>query len=216
MIRKNIPLRNELPTRIKKLINEVALPIKLIIPQPIIARIPGLTTNEDVRLEKVLRHIPSKGRCLDIGCGTNRLVRTHREQGGNGVGVDVHDWGNVDLIVEDSSNLPFEDKSFDCITFVASLNHIPNRLDVLKEAHRLLRDHGVIIITTLNPILSEIWHRWAFWDKDQHERGMKVGEVYGFTDSEVEELLRAACFSVIEKHRFSWGLNRLYVVKRKV
>lgn len=47
------------------------------------------------RIRTVIPHI--KGRLLDIGCGTNQLVKTYK---GEGVGVDVYQWGYVDLIVE--------------------------------------------------------------------------------------------------------------------
>lgn len=205
---------NILANRIKNLINEILLPVKLIIPQPIVSKIPGLTTNEDIRLEKVLQHVPAHARCLDIGCGTNRLMKLHRTRGGMGIGLDVYDWGEVDVLVEESAHLPFENKSFDCITFVASLNHIPNRLNVLREAYRLLGHGGMIIITTLHPFVSTIWHRWAFWDRDQRERGMKPGEVYGFSQGEIAGLLGGTGFDILARHRFSWGINNLYIAKK--
>jgi SAM-dependent methyltransferase len=198
------------------LLNEVILPLKLIVPQPVIAKLPGLTTNEEIRNCNVLRCFSRHQRSLDIGCGNNRLMKMHRERGGDGVGVDVHDWGDVDLLVEDCSKLDFDDRSFDCITFVASLNHIPNREQVLKEAHRILNDHGIVIVTMLNPFLSIIWHKWAFWDRDQHERGMKPGEVYGFSDEEMRELFSTSGFNIIRKRTFSWGLNTLFIAEKAV
>ena len=73
-------------------------------------------------------------RLLDIGAGTNALVRRH----GDGVGVEVYDWGGEALVVENAARLPFSDQSFDTVSFVASLNHIPNRQEALFEAHRHL------------------------------------------------------------------------------
>ena len=74
------------------------------------------------RIQAVRSHV--SGRLLDIGCGTNSLVRCYQ---GEGVGVDVHQWGDVDLLVEDSAELPFGDAQFDTVTIIAALNHIPNR-----------------------------------------------------------------------------------------
>lgn len=197
-----------------RVLNEVLLPLKLLIPQPIIAKIPGLTTNEEIRIQEVLRHIPPTASCLDIGCGNNRLIQLHRARGGRGIGVDVYPWEGVDLIVKDSSLLPFKDQSFDCVTFVASLNHIPNRDAVLREAFRLLKRGGTVILTTLDPLPSYLWHKWAFWDRDQHERGMQPGEVYGFKDEEIQALLSRAGFLVVQRRRFSLGLVKLYVAKK--
>ncbi len=195
-----------------RIINSVLLPLKLIVPQPIIARIPGLTTNEDIRLEQVSRHI--RGRLLDIGCGANRLVREYRAQGHDGIGVDVYPWPGVDQVVEDSARLPFDDASFDTVTLVACINHIPNRGEVLKEARRVLKPEGRLILTNLTPVLSRLWHWYAFWDKDQHERGMQAGEVWGLEGLELRQLLRAAGFSVDRFERFSLWLNQLYVCVR--
>lgn len=197
---------------LKALLNEFLFPLKMIIPQPVIARIPGLSTNEDVRFEMVMREV--RGKLLDIGCGENRFVLGYRTAGGEGIGVDVHPWKNVDSVIPDTSQLPFDNGSFDTVTFIASLNHIPCREKVLKEAYRVLAPGGRVVITMLTPGISRIWHAYAFWDKDQHERGMKEGEVWGMTKKDVEMMLREAKF-VMEKHRrFSWGLNNIYVGKK--
>jgi SAM-dependent methyltransferase len=179
------------------------------VPQPIIRRLPFLTTNQDIRTRMVLSMV--RGRLLDIGCGTNELVRRYRGSGEDGIGVDVYPWPNVDLLVEDAAKLPYPDESFDSITFVACLNHIPNRKDVLREAKRLLAPSGRIVLTNLTPTISWLWHRWAFWDDDQHERGMAEGEQWGFRHDDLIALLARSGFRLVRRDPFSWGLNNLYV-----
>jgi len=163
------------------------------------------------RHEMVLAHV--RGRLLDIGCGENRLVRRY----GNGIGVDVYNWGDVDLVVEDSAYLPFADQSFDTISFVASLNHISNRKEVLQEAYRLLKDDGRLLITMIPPFIGMLWHKIiAPWDPDQAKRGMKPGEVWGLTAQQIQQLLHDAGFELIARKRFIFGLNNLYIaIKRK-
>ena len=207
-------MQSSKPKTFNEVANEILLPLKLIIPQPIIAKVPGLTTNQEIRIEKVLHCFTAAKRCLDIGCGDNQLIKMHRARGGEGIGVDVYDWGDVDVVVEDTSQLDFPDKSFDCICFVSCLNHIPNREEVLRESHRLLRDDGIILATMLSPFLSLVWHKYAFWDKDQHERGMEEGEVYGFTDEVFRQLFSKTGFSIAVKRKFSLGLNNLYIAKK--
>ena len=46
------------------------------------------------RTRVVLPHI--RGRLLDVGCGLNELVKAYT---GEGTGVDVYQWGDVDLVV---------------------------------------------------------------------------------------------------------------------
>jgi SAM-dependent methyltransferase len=199
------------PSALSYAVNQIALPLKLLIPQPVIRRIPFFKTNANIRTGIVLN--AARGRLLDIGCGTNRLVARYRADGGDGIGVDVYPWSGVDLVVDDTSRLAFPDASFDTISFVACINHIPNRKDVLREARRLLKPAGQVLLTNLTPRLSRIWHAWAFWDADQHERGMAAGEVWGFTHAELVALVAQAGFALVARRRFSWGLNSLYILR---
>ncbi len=193
-------------------INFVLVPVRLSVPQPILAKIPILRTNEDERIRVVLSEL--KGVVIDIGCGNNLLIQRYRSKGGEGIGVDVFDWG-ADLIVENSDRLPFETASFDCATFVASFNHIPNRIEVLREVHRLLKPGGKLLITNLTPFISFLWHKIIYWDEDQSVRGMKEGEVWGFTGSELTAMVCNENFVLIKKRGFTWRLNHLFIFERK-
>ena len=154
----------------------------------------------------------ASGYLLDIGCGMNKLVRQY----GNGIGVDVFDWGDLDLLVEDTSKLPFNDNSFDTITVLAALNHIPNREEVIKETFRLLKDDGSVIITMLTPRVSKIWHFLRKpWDEDQKKRKMKENEVFGFTKKQILEMFGSMGFDLYSHKKFMLGLNSLFVFKKK-
>ena len=135
-------------------LNQALLPVKLLVPQPIVQKVPFLTTNEEIRISIVLSM--ASGRLLDIGCGTNELVKRYRERGGDGIGVDVHPWEGADMILENAAKLPFPDQNFDTITLIACINHIPNLIDVLREAKRLLQKRGRIIVTNLTPGFSRL------------------------------------------------------------
>jgi len=162
------------------------------------------------RIKIVLPYL--EGSLLDIGCGTNKLVRSYS---GKGIGTDVYQWGDVDVLVEDTAKLPFDEKTFDTITFVATLNHIPNRTEVLLEAKRVLKDSGKLIVTMIPPKISRVWHGIRKpWDPDQSERGMKEGEVYGFTENELSELLSEAGFEITFKKKFMLGINNLTIAKK--
>lgn len=162
------------------------------------------------RIAAVLPHV--RGRLLDIGCGTNELVKAYSA---DGVGVDVYPWQGVDQVVDDAADLPFDDASFDSGTVVAALNHIPNREQVLHEIWRVLKIDGRIIITMISPTISRIWHFLRQpWDVDQKERGMVEGEVYGLTGKDVRRLLTEAGFEMERESRFMLGLNRVTVARK--
>ena len=167
----------------------------------------GWTTLDDERLNAVYPYI--QGRLLDIGAGPNVLVKRY----GNGVGVDVHDWGGGALVVENSAHLPFDNQSFGTITLIACLNHIPNRQDVLYEAKRLLKPDGQIIITMINPLLGDVGH-WLWWyGEDKHRGGMKDGETGGLWSHELIAMCQAAGFALHLHRRFVYKMNNLYVFK---
>jgi len=161
------------------------------------------------RLNKVLPFI--EGKLLDLGCGNNALVRQY----GNGIGVDVYDWGDVDVIVKDSSQLPFDDEFFDTVAIIAALNHIPNRNDVIKEIHRVLKNNGKLLITMIPPGISKIWHLMRKpWDSDLAVRGMSHGEVYGISTLKIIQMVENGGFQIIRTERFMLNINCLFVFRK--
>jgi SAM-dependent methyltransferase len=202
-------------SKFKIFANEIITPFRLVIPQPLVEKIPLLMTNKDLRIVKTLEIV--SGNALDIGCGENGFIRKYKKGGGKGIGVDVYDWGEQDLLVKDTSKLPFDDNSFDTVTFIASFNHIPNRDDVLIEVMRIIKNDGLLVISNLTPFISLIWHGISkIWDRDQIERGMIDGEVYGFKSNELIEMVEKKGFVFVKRLKFSWGLNSLFIFNKNV
>lgn len=164
----------------------------------------------DERCDKVMEHC--RGRLLDIGCGNNQLVRKY---GHDSVGVDVYDFGGGAIIVQDTSKLPFDDGSFDTVSFVASLNHIPNRHEVLTEVLRILSENGRIVLTMISPFIGTLRHKLAWWDKDQDERGLKKGEELGLSHEYIVSLAENKGFRLVKKKRIMCCLNNIYVFEKR-
>ncbi|MFH1581644.1 MAG: methyltransferase domain-containing protein [Pseudomonadota bacterium] len=182
------------------------LPLQIFLPEPLLKRF-RLKNLKDIRHEIVLQNC--RGRLLDIGCGKNELINKY----GNGIGVDIKQWGAVDYVC-DPSSLPFEDKSFDTIVFVASINHIINRKAVLFEAKRCLNDRGQILITMINPFIGWCCHKieWINWDLEG--KGLKKGELPGMSKEMIENLLQETGFCLKRYQKFLCGLNNLYVAEK--
>lgn len=159
------------------------------------------------RIDAVLPYI--RGRLLDIGCGSNMLTKRY---GGQGTGIDIRQWGNVDVVVTNTTHLPFADGSFDTITFLAVLNHITNREMVLREASRVLSPHGRIIVTSISPGISRCWHFIRKpWDADQQERGIAEYEVYGFSRRQLRQLLEQGGLKILATRSFNFCFNFLII-----
>lgn len=168
----------------------------------------------NIRKKKIIPLI--KGKLLDVGCGTNEIVKEYRRLSNEEAkGVDVYSWPGVDLVVEDTSQLPFSNNSFDTIICVATFNHILNRSQVIAEMSRVLQKNGQLIVTILPPGISRVWHFIRKpWDVDQSERGMKDGEVYGFTGKEMNEMFSKHGFKLQSSSPFMLGINRAYIYKQ--
>lgn len=180
----------------------------------------GITSLRGERLAAVLPVL--KGRLLDIGAGDNVLVKLYRKQAqaagrlrsaSESVGVDVVDWGGGCIITKSSARLPFEDESFDTVSFVACLNHIPERKEALLEARRVLRPSGRVVTTMIGRIIGKIGHKIWWYSEDKH-REIDGHEEMGLDQSEVLALLRDAGFSRLEVSTFVYGLNTLYIAEK--
>jgi ubiquinone/menaquinone biosynthesis C-methylase UbiE len=196
----------------RRLRNHLLAPLRLTVLSDDQCRRWGVTSINEERIEFARRFV--RGRLLDVGCGRNLLVRSY-PQAGVGVGVDVFDWRAGALILNDTSRLPFLDRSFDTVTILAALNHIPNRDAVLTDVRRVLRDDGQVVLTMIPPVLSTIGHRVLWWYGEDWTRGMADGEVYGFTPRQIRALLNGAGFTLERHTRFLYRLNHLYVFRKK-
>lgn len=179
-----------------------------------------LTSLRAERLGVVLDQLD--GRCLDIGAGDNMLLKLYRERlrqteraesAAASVGVDVVDWGGDCVILPNCSYLPFSNASFDTVTFIACLNHIPERKDALAEAFRVLKPGGRVVITMIGSLIGKVGHAIWWYSEDKH-REIAEGEVMGMDAADVEKLIREAGFVDCQETGFVYGLNRMWVARR--
>jgi SAM-dependent methyltransferase len=194
---------------LSKILNLVFLPLRFVCSHEFVNNW-GLRSLRDERCAHVMKHC--RGRLLDIGCGNNQLVRDY---GNDSVGVDVFDFGGNAVILEDICKNSFDDGSFGSISFVASLNHIPNRREVIAESHRLLSNRGRVVLTMISPFVGGVRHRLAWWwDKDQRDRHLKDGEDYGLSYECIVCLFKEGGFRLVERKRIICWLNNLYVFEK--
>lgn len=172
----------------------------------------GLTPIDDERVIMALKY--AKGRVLDVGCGANNFVRSYK---GKGVGVDVFPWEGADKVIKSAGKLPFKNNEFTTVSYLACLNHVPNRADSLKEAYRVTKDNGRIIVTMIPPL----WGRFIHWlrfknDPDHQDRDIDHDhELLGMHSTHVRSLLKDAGYQDIEQKRFVFGINSIYVGYKK-
>ncbi|MBN2453680.1 MAG: class I SAM-dependent methyltransferase [Candidatus Omnitrophica bacterium] len=100
-------------------------------------------------LEAVRKVLPRKGTGLEIEVGTGRFAAAL----GIKTGIDpskrmikIAAERGVGTFLGFGENLPFKDSSFDYVLIVITLCFTKNPPQVLKEANRVLKDNGKIII----------------------------------------------------------------------
>jgi 2-polyprenyl-3-methyl-5-hydroxy-6-metoxy-1,4-benzoquinol methylase len=109
---------------------------------------------------KVIQKSKSGGRLLDVGCAYGLLVNA-ASKCFESYGIDISrfavnkskEYCKESISRASAVNLPFKDESFDVITLVDTLEHIPNFDDCLKDIVRVLRKGGILLLQLPNPLI---------------------------------------------------------------
>jgi ubiquinone/menaquinone biosynthesis C-methylase UbiE len=139
----------------------------------------GLWREEAMMIRKYFKK--NRAKALDLGCGAGRTTLPLSEMGYDVIGMDVSEqmiekaksrFPSLDFRIGDACDLKFPDKSFDYVLF--SFNGIDyiypeeKRTKALKEINRVLKDDGIFIFSTHNPVqpvtrgVSSCIHHW-YW-----------------------------------------------------
>lgn len=94
---------------------------------------------------------------LSVGCGPAVIEKELQEKGFDVTGLDVSKEAlqgapdSIRKVVGSAERMEFESNSFDAIIYVASLQFISNYEKALREAARVLKPNGKLIVMLLNP-----------------------------------------------------------------
>lgn len=123
-----------------------------------VAVVPGILSLHRIRYEFAKPFCAGK-EVLDIACGAGYGTKALAGVARRVVGVDVddtairfagrHDGGaGGHYFVGDAMALPFADGSFDVVVSFETIEHLPNIPRYLAEIRRVLRPHGVYLVST--------------------------------------------------------------------
>lgn len=115
-------------------------------------------SGQERRLELIRRYVPLEDRwILDVGCGIGTYVRRFRDLSPHAYGIDVSvkrlqeaSATVPSLVAAAGERLPFADGSFDVIVFNEVIEHVKDDRDTLRDALRVLRDGGHVVIYAPN------------------------------------------------------------------
>lgn len=107
----------------------------------------------------------TKGRILDVGCGTGFLLEELRRKGYTAFGLE-NERKVLDLTYEqkihgiirgEAENPPFKNDSFDIILLLDLLEHLEDDILVIKKLSEILTKDGYLLVTV--PAFSFLWGR---------------------------------------------------------
>jgi 2-polyprenyl-3-methyl-5-hydroxy-6-metoxy-1,4-benzoquinol methylase len=164
-----------------------------------------------VQRAKTIMHYKTTGRVLDVGCGRGVFLAEMRKRGWEVVGTELSEGAcgfareelglNV-VACSDLRKCGFETESFDVVTLSHVLEHLPNPLETLLEAARILEEDGLLFLAVPNVDSFQArisGPKWALWDVPRH--------YYHFSPETLRRMLDLAGFSVISERHFSLEYN---------
>lgn len=139
------------------------------------------------------KYLPQKGKVLDVGCGTGKILEELKAKKWQVFGID----GNKEAIKWSAKRgikikkadfnkdkIPFEDNSFDLVLALDLLEHLPNESNLLRQIKRVLKKDGFFICTV--PAYPKLF---SYWDK-------MLGHQRRYTKKSLREVLEKNHFKV--------------------
>ena len=144
---------------------------------------------------------------LDIGCGIGNAATIVAPFVKHVVGVDREAAmltqarqrlglpENITFVRGDATSLPAENNAFDIAMFCLVLHHIEDTVAVLKEASRVLKKNGrILVIDMQNHVHDEYWHT--------------LGHVHlGFSEEDMQSLAESVSLQLLQYHRLIPNTN---------
>lgn len=174
-----------------------------------------------LRIKKITNHISKDCDLCDFGCGTRALLlNTLKPYIRSGIGLDLKlespSDSKITLIKCNLDyNVPLKSDIIDMITSLAVFEHLNNPVNNLKEAYRILRKDGLLILTTPAPVSKKILEFLTF------KLGIlsidTVGDHKNYFDKKIlKDMLICAGFeeSKIKIKSFQMGFNNLVIAKK--
>lgn len=146
-------------------------------------------------------HLPlaEKDSVLDVACGNGRLLRMlSRKARINAYGIDVSEemitaarsyQSNAVFCTSPADKMSFSDCSFEFVTVCCAFHHFTQPDTFMKEAYRVLKSKGKLVIAELSPVAVIRWIDNLIIPR------MNMGDVRIYNNKELYEFFEKAGFN---------------------
>ena len=177
-----------------------------------------LNSFEQGKVAMLLGDVTGK-KILDIGAGTGRLALELARSGGSVTALDVSDEMLAELkrkdtthavvtATGDAEDLPLDDNSFDIVVATFLLVHLKNPARFFDEAHRVLKEGGIFLVTNIN-------------QKDPPTVATKEGDIiiesYYHRPDQIRTELESLAFTIEKEENIKEGetwVNQIIVARK--
>jgi ubiquinone/menaquinone biosynthesis C-methylase UbiE len=162
------------------------------------------------RIDRLVRKFgrsPSSIRFLDIGASSGYMVQAALEKGMSAEGIEPSASGvwaakerGITLVQATAECLPFDDSTFDIVHSHHVFEHVADPLRAAKEAYRVLKPGGLVLIEVPNQFDNiRFWRDQLFNRVHQRKRDIRsIHHLSFFSRKAMRDLLSKAGFLSIE------------------
>ena len=171
----------------------------------------------------------TKGKILDIGCGTGDLLAVCEKNGWEINGIEPNDKArelasskivSKNILVENLEDLSMQgNASYDVITMFHVLEHVPNLIEYVERLKQLLTEDGCLIVAVPNYKSYDAVHYkefWAAYDVPRHlwhfsqEAIQKIFESKGFAILKTFPLIFDSFYVSLLSEKYKTGKSNLF------
>ncbi len=159
-------------------------------------------------IQLLKRHKEDIEKVFDIGCSTGIFLEMAAKEGWTPYGCDV----NRNLVrenrkrygdqvkLQEGKHIDFKDNFFDVITLFDVIEHLTNPVDTLKEVSRVLKEDGLVVIST--PNIDGLFPRltYALFGKTigAWEHPTPPGHVFQFSKRSLQKTTEKASLELVD------------------
>lgn len=152
------------------------------------------------RAKAVTRRL-EHGRLLDVGCATGDFIEVMRDKGWDVTGIEpsltasrwAREHRGLDVRTGTLETVALADESFDVVTLWNAIEHLPDPKGSLDAINRVLRNNGLLVVTTpnLDSVDARLFGRhWIGYELPRH--------FYVFSRRTLSSMLEKAGFQILE------------------